>query len=382
MIVRLANEMYLVHRPNHFHQQQKQQQAEAAPDNGGSGGAVDVVGGEKGNPESKGEEEEAGEKKAGGEGGEAAGGGAGEDEGESAAAAHAPEDTVESVPTDLAEAVKKLMDDHFSPHCWRGISDEAATMYVDPDAFRRDCLYFEEVDEVLSARADELYVIYEVYAHESALRLREFNNALKLMCCKEFQTLFVDCGLVKQQGGSGGKVGLTDLDVRRSFTFAQMTCVNSLDRNYKNRSRDQANRATFVEFVEALCRACAVGCMFKSAPVPGAKVFLSEKLGPFLDLVVKGLGKAFWSEHQNVGIFARKIQKKFGKCRNAKVHGPEFGRHEADQSPEAVAASLRLRRGSAYRLPPGLNYMALAPVPVGEGKKKKRGKSSRKKKKK
>ena len=72
----------------------------------------------------------------------------------------------EHAPTDLAGAIKALMDHHFSPHCWKEISSEAATMYVDPDAFRRDFLYFEEVNDVLSAKADDLYVIYDIYAQK------------------------------------------------------------------------------------------------------------------------------------------------------------------------------------------------------------------------
>ena len=96
---------------------------------------------------------------------------------------------------------------------------------------------------------------------KSRLRLREFNNALKLMCCEEFEALFKDCGIVKQNGS--GKGALTNLDVRRSFAFAQMTCINSLGQRYKDRSRDQANCATFVEFVEAMSRACALTCIFQ-----------------------------------------------------------------------------------------------------------------------
>ncbi len=358
MIVRLAHEMYLVNRPD------KQLQQEADATGNGSFGEVGAEGVEsEGKLESKGEEEEIG-----GEAERAELAEEGEDEGEYDDAENEPGGAERVTPTDLAGAIQKLMEDHFSPHCWQHISEQAATMYVDPDAFRRDCLYFEEINEVLRARADELYVIYEVYAHKSALRLREFNNALKLMCCEEFQTLFGDCGLLKQ------KAELTDLDVRRSFAFAQMTCVNSLDRKYKDRGRDQANRATFLEFVEALVRACAIGCMFKNESGHGAKVFLSKKLGPFLDKLVIGLGEAFWAKHKNEGIFVRKIQKKFGKCRNAKVHGPETGRHEADQSPEALAVSLQLRKGSAYRLPPGLSYMTLASGPEKEKQKKKKKK--------
>ena len=34
-----------------------------------------------------------------------------------------------------------MMEAYIIPHCWKGVRD-AATMFADPDAFRRDRLYF------------------------------------------------------------------------------------------------------------------------------------------------------------------------------------------------------------------------------------------------
>ena len=278
---------------------------------------------------------------------------------------------LDTTPTDLAQAIKKLMDEHFSPHCWKEELHTAATMYADPDGFRRDCLYFEEVNDIFMERVDKLYVVYEVYAHKSALRLREFNSTLQLLCCTEFEALFRDCGIVKQSENIS-RNGTSYVDVRLSFAFAQMTCISNVDRSVKDRGRDQENRATFVEFVEALARVCALRFVFLTTKENNRIKMLSPKLGTFLDTLLDGLGTNFWLKHKDPGIYMRKIQKKFGKCRNhrvAKGSGPEIGRRESDQSPEALALSASMRSSSAYRLPEGLRYIDLAPETDADRKK-------------
>ena len=155
-----------------------------------------------------------------------------------------------------------------------------------------------------------------------------------------------------------------------------MTCINSLGQRYKDRSRDQANRATFLEFVEAMSRACALTCIFRDTTPDSVPVFISKKLGPFLDSVIRGLGKGFWSKHKNAGVYEREVLKKFGKCRNAISSGPDVGRHEGDQDADAIAKHIMLRENSAYRLPAGMSYTDLTPSQNDKKKKK----SKRKKK--
>ena len=244
-------------------------------------------------------------------------------------------------------AIDRLMVTHINAFCWNEVKN-ASLFYADPDAFRRDRLYFEEVNDAFLTHADDLLVVYETYAQKSALRLREFNSALKLLCYQEFEDLLQFSGILV-----GDDVDGKFLDARRSFVFAQMTCCNNLSRNPKERSKDVQNRATFIEFCEALARLCDLG-QSKNQVLPT----LSAALVPFLSKFIEGVGSEFFKARKNKGHYHRTVTKKFGNLGKGKSGcGPEVGRYELDKSPQAVAHRRRHRKNAATQLPTNLSHI-------------------------
>jgi len=298
-----------------------------------------------------------------------------------------------------ASAVDQLMDVHINSFLWVDVA-HASTMYADPDAFRRERLYFEEVNHAFLQHVDDLLVLYEAYAQKSALRLREFNSTYKLLCYLEFEDIIQIAGLVGlggegstgSKGGKGGKGSkgskgskgkakgrggtLSTLDIRRSFVFAQMTCANDLSRSRRERSHDSQNRATFIEFCEALARLCDLNQM-KNNPAKTLER-LSTSLEPFLKRLIDGMGSGgFWKTHRNTGHYNRTVTKKYGSTGTGnKTYGPEVGRFELDKSSEAVAHRQLHRKHAATKLPKNLEYLIFEEVkaevePVEDSKKSK-----------
>jgi hypothetical protein len=257
---------------------------------------------------------------------------------------------VREEPKTMAEAIDCLIRDHIHEHCWNNVKF-AEVMYADPDAFRRERLYFEEVNETFLEFSDELLIIYETYAQKSALRLREFNSALKLICYQEFEDVLQSSGII-----SSGDV-LSVMDCRRSFVFAQMTCANIMNRSRRERSHDSHNRGTFVEFCEALARMCDLGAAKNNNTelLPA----LSTALGTFLQRMIDGLGSEFWKHRRNKGHYDRTVTKKFGKRRQRGENGPEVGRYELDSSLEAVRFRLQLRKKAVTKLPRQMSFLSL-----------------------
>jgi hypothetical protein len=276
-------------------------------------------------------------------------------------------------PITMATAVDRLMDEHINAYCWKDIQ-YASTLYADPDAFRRDRFYFEEVNCELLKHSDDLLVLFETYAQKSALRLREFNSTLKLLCYKEFEDILNFSGLLfrksrvndgksngkakeKKKGKENYKGSLTILDIRRSFVFAQMTCANNLNRNKREKSQDLQNRSTFIEFCEALARLCDI-VQSKKANVAGELPVLSSTLAPFLASIIDGIGEEFWKKYRNKGHYHRTVTKKFGNHgKGIENYGPEVGRYELDKSAEAVAYRKFQRKNSTTQLPKSLSYI-------------------------
>lgn len=274
-----------------------------------------------------------------------------EEEGE----AEEHEEMTNELPKTLSEAINQLMNNHIHKHCWKKVK-HAAVMYADPDAFRRERLYYEEVNKIFLKHSDDLLVLYECHAQKSALRLREFNSSLKLLCYPEFENILQGAGLISA-GDSGAVVGdvLSTMECRRSFVFAQMSCANFVDRSRKERSHDAENRATFVEFCEALARLADLSACKRSATPDQLLPILSHSLGTFLEKLVKGIGSVFWKKHRRKDHYKNTVTKKFGKVDN----GPEVGRFELDKSPAAVKSRLMLRKFAATQLS---QYLLLPPI--------------------
>ena len=261
---------------------------------------------------------------------------------------------MKEMPKTMGEAISKLMNDHIHKYCWKDVK-HAAVMYADPDAFRRERLYYEEVNKIFLKHSDDLLVLYEFYAQKSALRLREFNSSLKLLCYKEFEDILHASGVIS--AGDPAVTGdvLSTMDCRRSFVFAQMLCANFVDRSRKERSHNSENRATFVEFCEALARVADLGACKRSATPDQLLPTLSLSLATFLEKIMKGMSSKFWKTHRHKGHYKNTVTKKFGRVAN----GPEVGRYELDKSPQAVASRLKLRKFAATQLS---QYMLLPPI--------------------
>merc|ERR1711871_359331 len=87
--------------------------------------------------------------------------------------------------------LQSLLTNQILPKAWVGVS-RASLYFADPDSFRRDRLYFEDVNRVCLAHADKLYKVFILYAQRSQKRLREFTQTTPQLCEDEWASLLRD----------------------------------------------------------------------------------------------------------------------------------------------------------------------------------------------
>ena len=129
--------------------------------------------------------------------------------------------------SDVSECIDKLFVDCLEP----GLPKEAR---LDPDHFRRDRLYREDVDNVLKAHAKPLRMVYDIYSMINPI------GGKPRLGLEEWYKLLSDCGLL------GGDV--TTREARLAFFHSKMVVADEV----KNRSKVMF--LSWVTFLEALCR--------------------------------------------------------------------------------------------------------------------------------
>ena len=294
----------------------------------------------------------------------------------------------------LNEGLVCLIEEHILPQAWRGIPH--ARFFCDPDSFRRERLYNEQVNKVLLSKCDELYSLFTAYAR--ATQQREGNvvggeHSPTLVGYTEFIEL---CKVSKLIGGptkeevkSGGKSKKSKTSktskkkkkgdagesksvvedhsdnslktCRIAFALCQMTgnlgtpnetiifekltvfncraaVVDELSRSKRKSRVDTQQHATFVEFLEALVRLTDMN----EDPKSSNPIYqLSTSLGAVLEQIVTAHESInFWSQESgNTKRLWREYKKKFGQSRNAvkrRGYGPEVGIKETPNSNKEV----------------------------------------------
>ena len=256
----------------------------------------------------------------------------------------------------------ELLEEHVFPQAWRGIPH--ARYLSDPDAFRVERLYNEDINKVLLSRCDELYSLFCAYA--CVTQQREGNvvgsqHSPTLVGYHEYLDMCKTSKLigVKQTTSSNAttkskkkkKVEESKEDdweslktCRVAFALCQMTVVDELSRSKRKSAIDNQEHATFVEFLEAIVRLTDMKTDPKGAD---PKYQLSTALKEVLTQIV--------DEHDNINFWSksgtgndgtgnpkrlwREYKKKFGQSRNAvkrRGHGPEVGVRETKNANKQV----------------------------------------------
>ena len=230
----------------------------------------------------------------------------------------------------LDDGLVVLMEEHVLPQAWRNIPH--SRFFADPDAFRRERMYNEQVNGVLLQRCDDLYSLFCSYA--TLTQEREGNvvggeHSPTLLGYHEWLDLCHAAKLVGASSGKGGgkgggkasakkkatrkkvskkkrgeeeKTTTTPIDeslrsCRISFALCQMTVVDELRRSRRRASVDDHSHATFVEFLEALCRLADMRADPKGAD---PQYQLSVNLKTMLDGICDAHDKInFWGDGKN-----------------------------------------------------------------------------------
>ena len=209
----------------------------------------------------------------------------------------------------------------------------AEIFFADSDIFRRERLYFEEVTAVLNKFANKLYTIYRCFSKRSRVRTRQGGSeADALLYYKEFMDLFRASGILKLP-----KYAETSsrADISLAFVCSQMEVVDVLSKKRKGLAVDDAtDRATFLEFCEAVARACDLFTIEFDASLGGVDLAhlppLSRQLEVFLPAFVDGFGKDFWNDNRIINYDKAMTAKHapYNKRYNKFGPGPDFRRVE------------------------------------------------------
>ena len=122
------------------------------------------------------------------------------------------------------EELQKLLDDHVLPTAFLNstINGKARPkFFADSDWFRRERLYFEEVDKVLSAHVDDLLLLYLAYRDDESsdgkLAASVFLSFPEFLCLLEDAKLFEDAKFTRREA-------------KLAFVYSQMTTVDEVER--------------------------------------------------------------------------------------------------------------------------------------------------------
>ncbi len=264
----------------------------------------------------------------------------------------------------------ELVEHHVLPQAWRGVPH--ARFFADPDAFRRERLYNEDVNKVLLEFCDDIYSLFVAYARLTQGREGRVvggEHSPSLVGYREFVDMCRTSNLVvpgasgggggsgtktkkgkaggrggASAGGADGAAGGDSLrNVRTAFALCQMTVVDELRRSKRRSNVDTHQHATFVEFTEAIVRLADMSADPKGND---PKYQLTAALREFLTRIVAAHDKAgFWQREGNTRRLWRDYKKKFGLSRNAvkrRGFGPEVGVRETANSSKQVLARRQL----------------------------------------
>ena len=273
----------------------------------------------------------------------------------------------------LALALEEMIEEHIFPQAWRGIPH--ARFFADPDAFRRERLYNEQINKVLLKHCDDLYSLFVAYCQHTQAREGRVVGGEQtpvLLGWNEFLEMCKASSLIgsptesKQGGTSRNKTkgsGNTQKDdtkargnthgiVRIAFALSQMTVVDELRRSKRRAANDSHQKATFVEFLEAITR---LADMRADPKGNDPKYQLSEALHEVLTMIVKAHeNNNFWkNQYENVRRRWRDYKKKFGDSLNAvkrSGYGPEVGKKETRNSSKQVLVRRKLSTEGVFAM--------------------------------
>ena len=227
--------------------------------------------------------------------------------------------------------------------------DLAELHYADPDSFRRERLYFLEVDQVFQKYSKKIYTIYIEYADKSMNRAHSTGNKEPKLYLAEYYNLLQD---------SGANKGLSKSEITLAFVSCQMQSPDPLSGGKKKKaSQDGNDRCTFMEFCDCLARLSdlkADGFGTDKDVTVEQLPKLSVVLEPFLEKLCSGFTRSFWTANSPLNDYDEYIDKKYGgyeRLWKKYGPGPEEGRSENDASDEEQMIRLELRADSAVTLP-------------------------------
>ena len=216
------------------------------------------------------------------------------------------------------EELQKLLDDNVLPTAFLNstINGKARPKYfADADWFRRERLYFEEVDKALSTHVDDLLLLYLAYRDDEpsggSFAASIFLGFTEFVCLLDDAKLFDEGTFTRREA-------------KLAFVYSQMTTVDeagrkgrvgvfrrgvltrggggggegaSMDRNSSpshayvpNKQaalRDAHDQSTFSEFLEGLCRCAEMAFDEEEDGIPW-NAPLSLKVSIFLRLLLYG----------------------------------------------------------------------------------------------
>jgi hypothetical protein len=163
-----------------------------------------------------------------------------------------------------SESIEKLISTLIEPNARKEIDE------IDPNVFRNEKLYFEDVCKVIRGSLTELHSVFKQYSGKYS----------KPGDKKMFQSIDEWMALVTTQKLLD--IEFTEREARLVFVRSNMTVVDEHKRDAKSKAKDAHNMSTFTEFLECMCRATDKMCLGGvSRSVDDRK--LSERLPFFLE---------------------------------------------------------------------------------------------------
>jgi hypothetical protein len=231
----------------------------------------------------------------------------------------------------------------------------AEIFFADPDMYRRDRLYFPEVDKILLKYQDRLFTLYRVYAAKSSFRVRAGgSDADALLYLQEYMEMVQDSKIITKMKRDDASLE----DAQLAFVFSQMQLIDPLlTRSKKAATEDAPDRSTFLEFVEALARASDMFTMDlkDGEDVPDLPP-LSSTLDNFMKTFLDGFGPAFWGRHP-IKSYKKALSDKYGpyqKLYRKYGPGPQHGRVETPMSMEDLNRRIQTRKSGVVPYPDSL----------------------------
>eukprot|EP00949_MAST-11_sp_MAST-11-sp1_P000900 g900.t1 len=236
---------------------------------------------------------------------------------------------------DDVKGITDLIESHILPQAWRSVPHRR--YFADPNAFRRERLYTEEVNEVFvrpreadGARFTYVERLYDIYCDHAEMSQRRMNVVIRSTTIPHLQ--FQEFRLCLAE------IDITQIYARLAFCFAQMCVVNELRRTRRKDAIDRHDEATFIEFLEALAR---LADLERDPDVKDPTYVFSKVLE---DFVAKLIASAYKGRNK-LGRVWRVDRKRYGKALNAVAqsrHAPEQDHHDMPNSTTNVAFRRKL----------------------------------------